>query len=541
MKQNLFVGLVALAAMFSTSISSYARETENTYHATFVKQCNSQRYGERMYTDYSLLGTNNEGYEIWGHVFDGSYFPAYKAETMWFIDNTSKWDYRISGSVGVFNHNIVYHLDRDYDVYCNQEFLNDGSTHFIKVKNRQSADYVSWKHTDDINSDAVKKWTNDWYITGNLYLTLEYPTYFPEKNDYRVWLTWRSDGFNDEVFDHVEFVARYDDGSEYTQVLTSDKSSGNSFIRVGDITKKMVEVKGIVHLKDQYAPLYDAEKSLRCEPQTCELKTCDTEFRVTSMRDNFEPSNGTYTAFLEWSCPEVYTDFINKIEVDYSVDEGKTWKQGISGAGYKGSDSGKISTILPGYHKYIFRYQGMRNYGDETVTYYAEAYDTIEINYDPQVVRFELAGKITDDYDEQTNTYKPTIGYMFNRDLYEMCADKTTIEYSINGGEFVEATKFLPEAYGMQQISIPADGKTYQFRMKVTATCEGKWTSYEALSPVYQRFTGVDDIEADNNTPVDVYTLDGKVIAKQILPADAKTSLANGTYIIGGQKIIIKK
>ncbi len=539
MTRKFLLGLVALMATFSTSLSTSARENENTYHAKEVYQV-SDKYYSSVHTPYVLLGTNVEGYQIWAAVFELPFKP-YQDRTRWFIDDADKNDGCISANTNRFETNTTYKLMRYYNVKTERWFTPGEYTHFLKVKGVYSAEYSYWSWADDVDSRDVILWSEDWFLTGSIDYSMTDPFYYPDDDNFGVNFTWNLKDFTDEVLDYFALAVRFDNEMEYTEVYTTTEMSGNASFRIGDSSKRYVEIKPIVHFKAKYAALYNSLRTLSYQRQDFELETCKTDFRVTSMRDNFEPSNGTYTAMLDWTCQDLYKNTVDQIAVDYSIDEGKTWKHGISGYGYKGTDSGKIHGIIAGCNKYIFRYQGFHNNAPNPATLYTEAYDTIEINYDPQIARFELAGSLTDNYDETANTFKTVVAYSLNRDLYEMSADKSTIEYSIDGGKFVEAAKFMPDADGTQQITVPATGKSYQFRLNVTATRDAKWTSYSAVSLVYQRFMGVDDIAIEDNAPADVYTIDGKLVAKQITPSEAKAKLANGTYIIGGKKLVIKK
>lgn len=55
--------------------------------------------------------------------------------------------------------------------------------------------------------------------------------------------------------------------------------------------------------------------------------------------------------------------------------------------------------------------------------------------------------------------------------------------------------------------------------------------------------TGVEDIKVDpiDNEiakPIDVYSIDGRLIMRQVSPFDAYERLGRGIYIIGNQKVI---
>ena len=64
--------------------------------------------------------------------------------------------------------------------------------------------------------------------------------------------------------------------------------------------------------------------------------------------------------------------------------------------------------------------------------------------------------------------------------------------------------------------------------------------TYDATLSYSQGVLGIQPVAGRNNNMIDVYTIDGKIVLRQVSSLALPTLLPAGIYIVGGQKIAIK-
>ncbi len=541
MKRNIFSTVIIATAILSAASTVAAKDwkVEPVYDAksvTVKHHYNDDGVTYWWLTEYRLIGVAKDGCQVWTAEFTEDNSVTMNAD--WSIDKGP-----ILGTVVYkFKDSTVYDLVSDYswpwylasggrsfvDILSNKqvEFV-----HYFKPSSQTTAKYFVWNSTHPI-------YLSDWRIEDHLTFEPTKPIYDAENFCYRIPLSWKLSNLTTEGVKKITLKVRYKDVDTPQLIEITGKVSGQNEIVV-PWTVKNVTITADIELNERYAFAGLTNGSVVSDRLIFDLTPeVDCTIKASNLRENFRESDHTYAANVEWTCTKGYEHVFDNVTIDYSTDNGKSWKVGYTDN--SGSGTHLLQTILPGYSKYIFRCRIVAHNvkGEELIN--SVATDTIEINYDPKVTRLEIEGNLTDGYDEAANTFKPTIAYEINRDLYEV-SNLTSLECSINGGAFKEATKFFPDEKGTITVPIDANCKTCQFRLNVSALSEGKWVNYEGYSPVYQRFMGVDEVTTDDNTPVDVYTLDGKLIAKQMLPSAINDRLAAGTYIISGKKVTVKK
>ena len=107
-------------------------------------------------------------------------------------------------------------------------------------------------------------------------------------------------------------------------------------------------------------------------------------------------------------------------------------------------------------------------------------------------------------------------------------------EYTVLSGTKVSAKAV--EGYTLKSVTVcnedvtPDENGVYTF----TVTNPGTLCNFD-----FQQGTGIDGIEGDDNTVVNVYNLQGMLVKKNITKAQAKT-LSSGLYIINNTKVVIR-
>ncbi len=535
--------------VLTTAFSAKATPVEVKYEAESVKSTASRKTVNKQYIaetkPYILVGVNKDGYQIWRTIVNlGKLFYTgenYGCEyAVWRIDDGEQ----ISAHTDSFEANTVYNLDQSYANYilrnnrnfqyvCDGFYSNGNSyTHFIKPTSQTTAQFMAYRSGSSYRSQ-------DFAINSHINIKKESVTYDVENKKYRIELSWNLDNVTEIPVESVVFYTQMEGIVSPSTTSVCNRNFATTYIDVPWYIKRVSITAKFTPL-ERYAVLFPNEVTSDTICHEFLLNDLPCSIKTEDLSSSFDADYGTYNPNVEWTCQEGYENVFDRVNIDYSVDNGATWKHGLTTN--KGAGTGKLYNIMPGYSKYIFRYNGVADswlHAGDAIN--ITAYDTIKMNYSPQITRLELVGNITDNYNEQTGTFKPSVAYSINRDLYEMSAYKTTLEYSVDGGEYKTAASFFAEEDDVQPVTIEANGKVYQFRLTVQAWSEGKIITFVEESPVYQRFMSVDSIEADDNQPVDIYTLDGKLVAKKMLPSDAKTRLANGTYIAGGKKMVINK
>lgn len=175
------------------------------------------------------------------------------------------------------------------------------------------------------------------------------------------------------------------------------------------------------------------------------------------------------------------------------------------------------------------------------------------LTYSPAFVVAQLKSEIDDGKDDIHKTLSPTVQFMLNDDLYMTCRGNALVSVSSDdGATWTELSQVaVNKKICTAQVTIPADKTQYKFRIQLKSvvdedreTMTEQTVSVETPSYPYTPDipTGVDDATIGNsNAIVDVYTLSGKLVAKQVRAGDVNSILENGTYVVGNKVICVNK
>lgn len=127
---------------------------------------------------------------------------------------------------------------------------------------------------------------------------------------------------------------------------------------------------------------------------------------------------------------------------------------------------------------------------------------------------------------------------------YDNYADVESYLYEINRDTLAATTYAFPIKNGTTAVVT-----THRFRLKNPATgsfifqFKGQQTVVDFV--LHYVITGLEatraNKELDRNQIVDVYSMDGRMVRKQILCGQAMNELENGMYIINNQKLVINR
>lgn len=126
--------------------------------------------------------------------------------------------------------------------------------------------------------------------------------------------------------------------------------------------------------------------------------------------------------------------------------------------------------------------------------------------------------------------FDPTIGvYAVNADGTDGAELAAPVRFTLSGNN---------ETYTVQKFALALSAGKQTIRIKDGNPYEPSGIRISTLRLVSG--AGINDIVAGENTPVDVYTLQGVKIRSQVMPAEAIDGLPAGLYIVGKQKVYVR-
>lgn len=204
------------------------------YNAKSVIINTGQGSGENF--SYTLLGTNDNGNQIWGWIKNTDKY----AYTYWKIDGGKK----LSRS-GVFYKNNRYAI---YDDYTSGHIRTIGSekneSYFLKVNSQSSADITFCDIGGDISSKA-----SDFYVYANAYLMFDSITFDGTK--YTLKVVYNIAGPTEALFKNAVAEVSFDGGSTWAEVGTYDSMSGK-ITTTATLDKTKVRFRVTAYPQDNY-------------------------------------------------------------------------------------------------------------------------------------------------------------------------------------------------------------------------------------------------------------------------------------------------
>ncbi len=549
MKKKYFFGIMLLFALLST-LTAEARPKARTYNAKKVTM--NVGSGSGVSIDFTWIGITKDGYEVWyGQNPTDKY-----AYTYWQIDDQAhisfcQWKNYPAG------------LSPDYPLYYGTRNLGgDTNTgHYVAIMFPVSCRYAYYDVTKDELHRATGSKLRDVYHTApELYLDCKInlypkkPVYDDYNHGYSQEVGWKIDSISDIVLDYITLFSSTDGGQTW-KVADHGRGLQGTFHNFIEWDFGKVRYKAILYPKKRHRGFVENEQ---WESEV----TADTEFPRISLNSNLEATDApgaytddedfykrTYSTKLKWSLLESETENyfgMGKISLQYcqgdTDDEWITLEDDIWGSNHDLTDK-----VPVGYTKTKFRLLIYNKGQDQLapVTYSNEV--VVENNYQPAFSNIGLENGIEEGEDEEAGTLSPTLTYTMNDDLWQTRYGSLSVQYTTDGGTtWVPLTTVKsPKQEDKMKISVPSTAKEYQFRIGIASNVDNAIAcGVENDSQVYSYFpTAIDQTEADAaaDGPVNVYTLNGILVAKQIRPSQIQSTLPDGMYIVGNKVVVVKK
>lgn len=540
LNKKAFIGLLSLVF----GLTSYTANA-TVYAAQSVVM--NTGTGDGVNINFAYLGETSDGYQIWSgnNTSNGNYRYTY-----WRIDGGDK----ISNGISKFNLNTQLELSTSYNSWLNWAFRDIEADpkyyHFVKVINKTEAKHFCW------NMSSTPSFISGYYLAGgSVDATAGDYELLGKEHCYKQQISWSMRGISEDCYGYSNIEYSTDGGSTWQQVAVVDSIEGSTSVKI-PWTMGKVRYRIIAYPKAYYKVVVKDGCWTYTDSVDHELKPTGITSRImaSDIKSGYYEDKSTnerlYQPTIRLYASDNLLAALNNSKIMFSLDGGDVWLP--AGNTDIGDGSLKIS-VNAGYTKYRFRVlsNSISEFSHISGFNPVATSDLYTVTYSPSVDLIYLNGSIDENRDESAKTFSPTIGYVFNDDLYQTCRSNAEISLSTDGGNtWTEIGSFaVTAAEGTQKVTIPADMAQYKFRIEVTSIIdryrpEQVENEVSGTSPNYHYSipTGIDDatIDSADDAPVDVFTLSGKLVAKQIRPSEVKHTLESGTYVVGSQVVVVK-
>ncbi len=542
LNKKIFIGLLALVFGLTTYTAN-----ATVYAAKSVVMNTGS--GDGVNINFVYLGETSDGHQIWSgnNTSNGSY-----RYTCWRIDGGDK----ISKNTPKFELNTEYPLGTHYKDWLNWDFRDIETDpkyyHFVKVTDKTEADQFCW------NMSTAPDFANTYYLTGSVEATAGGYELLGKEKCYQQQISWEMKGISKDCYGYSAIEYSIDGGNTWVQCTLVDSIEGSTSVKIPWSARK-VRYRITSYPKACYKVVVKDGHWIYTESADHELKPTGiySNIAASDIKSGYYEKKSTSSSKERFYKPSVtiYASdnllaALNKSQFLYSTDGGNTWLYTDNVKYGRGTFKVKVDAA---YTKYMFRVLSFSTseFSDVDEFNPVATSELYTVTYSPSVDLVYLDGSIDENRDDVAKTFSPTIGYVFNDDLYHTNESDAVISLSTDGGNtWTEVGSFAVNGTeGTQKITIPADMAQYKFRIEVKSVID-KYRKYQTESMVsgtspnyhYSVPTGIDDatIDSADDAPVDVFTLSGKLVAKQIRPSEAKHMLESGTYVVGSKVVVVK-
>lgn len=530
---------ILLSALFLLAGAIAAPLNATVYKANSVMMNTGAGSGTDMY--FSLLGETKDGYQIWsGNNTSGSHRWTY-----WKIDGGD----RISCSYTNINTNTKYYLDTGYSQYFRDIESDSKYYHFLKVLSQTSADFFYW------NMSSTPSFAPEFYVTANVAYSIGSYEFVSKDRCYKQQVNFNVEGITKTMFDHC-IVEYSTDSTSWVEAAQVDSMSGTVQAKI-PWTATKVRYRVTAYPKSSYKVVVENGCWSAADSTDRELKPTgvDYKFNVSNLKGRCETDqfgNKLYMPTVSYSCSDNIKNAFSTGRIQLSIDGGETWVPVMRDL--SSSEGSFTTSVLAGYTRYMFRIYWESVSGAQNIKELnpMALIDTC-LTYSPAFVVAQLNSEIDEGKDQIHKTLSPTVQFMLNDDLYMTCRGNAVISMSSDdGATWTELSQVaVNKKICTAQVTIPADRTQYKFRIQLKSVVdEDRKTATEQIvsveTPNYLYTpdipTGVDDATVGtSNALVDVYTLSGKLVAKQMRASDVNSILENGTYVVGNKVVIVNK
>ncbi len=485
--------------------------------------------------NYTLLGENSENKQIWGWIKE----TDKRRYTYWVIDNGKK----LSKSTD-FDRGHSYYINDSYVSLFSREIGSvKNQSYFLKVNSQTSANVIYCTIGADISSEA-----SDFYVEAKTVASLSECSL--NGKIYNLKISYKIDGPTDALFKNIVVESSYDEGATWTKVGEYTTKS-SYYTATVPWNKTKIRYRLTAYPQDCYRSVVKggcwtyttADWSLKPTGISCAI---DKTSSADELKYSYDADDGTFKPEITWSSSDNMTQAFKSANLYYSYDKGNNWILAKTVTTAAGKDT---ISVVPGYTSYMFRITEtpIDVLADVDAFKPSATVQGPEVSYSPAIESVTLAGKVTDGYNETDKTYTHTVKVAINPDLLITMKNTDTgyINYTTDGGEtWSDSIPVWVDGLTVRAtITVPVKD-SYQYRFSANSYVDGTATAFTATSDVYTADdpSGIDAVAADgDNSPVDVYNLAGKIVARQVVLSKASDVLSNGIYVVKGKIIVINK
>lgn len=434
----------------------------------------------------TLLGKNKYGQQLW-------YFNASNDTSLGICVNYDDPS----------NYNTKYALFYDEDPWqdlmpgfswCYEKyhyFVDGPAEHFFLLYGEAHAYYAIYQNDKWVVKRSEE---GDYTVTAHPTVTASEPTLDAATGAYVQSISWNVNDITEAVCSNVEIQASYDGGQNWAKVNESSELSGTvTGVYISRAAEK-VRYRALVYPKDHFKMVVTDDIPW-ISPDTPDFSLSPIHITSTlsidNVRNNFANATDvyarTYSPTLTWTIPTAYSSVINNVSVQYCTkDMGSDWQELFQTTNVIGQ---KTVTVPVGIDSFLFRMvitpkEGLAQFPANSVS------DTLTAvtNYEPAFSKIAIEGSVGANYDATANTYTPTLAYTMNTDLWQTRLGKAFVYYSTDEGATWTLAKTVdsPAQSGKILVTIPADGKKYQFRIGIASAVNNAITcGVEESSDVY--------------------------------------------------------
>ena len=308
-------------------------------------------------------------------------------------------------------------------------------------------------------------------------------------------------GLSRNALDKINLYASYDGGSTWSAVSPDVAVIGGSGSQSrGTYTTTLPENVQTVRYYAEAVPR-DSFKIIVPEGEVWRSDTTADcilpstfiipgKLKVDHVKDTYTDAASitkrTYKPTIAWDIPFGFTDVIDHATIEYCpYGTGDEWETLVTTTSLYGS---KQITIPVAADSLLFR---LTVTPKATATKFVEepaATVLVDNAYQPAFSNLALTGTLCQSYDEDTQTFNPTLVYTMNDDLYRTRMGKAFVYGSFDDGATWSLIQSIdsPAQSGSVQLTLSAQYSRYQFRMGIASGIDNDITcGIEGDSKIY--------------------------------------------------------
>ncbi len=401
-----------------------------------------------------LLGSTNNGYQIWSC----NNTTGKTAYTKWLITYAGV-EYDMSYEFSNLGYNDEVTLREGYFSWFTRYIPTDASKYFF-FRKFNITDAGGTVFCWDMSS--TPSFISKYYMRANLTLAVKPAVYNASDKTYQQQVAWNVTAVNLDMLKNVDVQQSIDGGKTWKTVYTTAYSIGAVTVDL-PYSKKEVRYRLNVYPKDQYRVVVDhgywsstsANQGLAPTDLSCSVSASAIDPTDSFAYDEATGAK-TYQTTLTWNCSDNMKDVFGSGNLQYSIDQGKTWTDITDIDSPEGSEDVKVPV---GYTKYLFRINvkpeaavaDLQKFNISAVS------DIVPVTYDEGSMAFtHFSNAVKGAVDNYKDMSTVEITYKISKLLWQL-SDKSYVSYSFDHykTEGLPLQAFDTEESGTVEVVVP--------------------------------------------------------------------------------------